>query len=202
MKSTFPFLTFLLSIFLLVGCNGKKSEDQLRQRELVLQLRIDSFANVEKEYHELLQMKDSIVKADSLRLVNDSLSSVVKFWPQHLAGRWNGRLVCTESDCSDYVIGDQRVDTWEFKSDSLNLYADLLNNKNQIVRTYNAAFSGNNIVLSFKTDSSVSKKVAMQTTLNEIMPDKMKGIHTITIDNDCTAKFTVEFTRPSSNKKQ
>ena len=78
MKSTFPFLTFLLSIFLLVGCNGKNSEDQLRQRELDLQLRIDSFANVEKEYHELLQMKDSIVKADSLRLVNDSLSSVVK----------------------------------------------------------------------------------------------------------------------------
>src|SRR6218665_3761549 len=99
MKSTFSFLTFLLSIFLLVSCNGKNIEYQLRQRELDLQLRIDSFANVEKEYHELLQMKDSIVKADSLKLLNDSLSSAVKFWPQHLAGRWNGRLVCTESDC-------------------------------------------------------------------------------------------------------
>ncbi|SFO33172.1 hypothetical protein SAMN05421741_1388 [Paenimyroides ummariense] len=196
-----PFLTFLLSIILLVSCNNKNSEEQLRQRELDLQLRIDSFANVEKEYQALLQMKDSIVKADSLRILNDSLSSVVKFWPQHLAGRWNGRLVCVESNCSDYVIGDQRVDTWEFKSDSLNLYADLLNNKNQIVRTYNAAFNGNNIVLSFKTDPAVSKTVAMQTTLSEINNDKMKGSHTITIDSDCTAKFTVEFTRPSSNKK-
>jgi len=202
MNNKIPFLTFLISIFLLVGCNGKNREDQLRQRELDLQLRIDSFANVEKDYQVLLQMKDSIVKADSLKLLNDSLSSTVKFWPQHLAGRWNGRLVCIESDCSDYVIGDQRVDTWEFKSDSLNLYADLLNNKNQIVRTYNASFTGNNIVLSFKTDPSVNKTVVMQTTLNELQTDKMKGSHTITIDSDCTAKFTVEFTRPSSNKKQ
>lgn len=202
MKNKISFLTFLISIMLLVGCNGKSSEEQLRQREIDLQSRIDSFANVEKEYQALLQMKDSLVKADSLKLLNDSLSSVVRFWPQHLAGKWNGKLVCIESDCSDYVIGDQRVDTWEFKSDSLNLYADLLDNKNKIVRTYNATFTGNNIVLSFKTDPAVTKTVAMRTTLNELQNDKMKGTHTITIDNDCTAKFTVEFTRPSLNKKQ
>ena len=187
---------------LLVGCKHKNSEEQLRQREIDLQLRIDSFANVEKEYETLLKMKDSLVKADSLKLFNDSISSVVRFWPKHLAGKWNGKLVCTESDCSDYVIGDQRVDTWEFKSDSLNLYADLLDNKNKIVRTYNAAFTGNNIVLSFKTDPAVTKTVAMQTTLNDIQNDKMKGTHIITINNGCTAKFSVEFTRPSSSKKQ
>ena len=195
-------LVFLILVSVAIGCGNSDREKQLQQREQALQIRIDSFAAKETEFQSLLKMRDSLAIADSLQKRNDSISAmIVKPWADSLAGKWNGRLICIESNCSDYVIGDQRVNTWDLASDSLGLYAHFLNNKNEIVRTYNANFLGDNVVLIFKTDASVATQVQIRTVLNDIANNKLKGTQTIVKENDCIAKFSVELTRPTTNKK-
>ncbi|SEH98737.1 hypothetical protein SAMN02927937_02559 [Paenimyroides aquimaris] len=195
-------LLFLILISFTISCGNSDREKQLHDRERALQIRIDSFAAKENEYRALLQMKDSIAVLDSIKKLTDSINlTAVKPWADSLAGKWNGRLICVESNCNDYVIGDQRVNTWNFANDTLKLYASLLNNKNEIVRTYDAVFNGDDIVLSHKTDPSVAKNVQIRTILNNIQKDKLTGTYTIIKNNDCIAKFSIEFTRPSNRTK-
>lgn len=191
-----------LSVFLLVSftlltysCYDKERELRLDQRERALQVREDSLALKENEYMELLKMRDSLVA------VRDSINSLpVQPWPDSIAGKWSSKLICTESNCNDYVIGDQRTYTWMFESDSLKNFIKVLNNKDELLREYIAGNTHPDIHLLFKTDSTISKSVTMDVQLNKIQKDKMRGIHLIRINDNCTAKFSVELTRPSSGK--
>lgn len=39
-------------------------------------------------------------------------------WTDSLTGNWDARLVCTATTCTNYVIGDQRMEHWTFLSDT------------------------------------------------------------------------------------
>ncbi|NML59370.1 hypothetical protein [Chryseobacterium cheonjiense] len=171
--------------FLLVACDDKKKETELMMREKQLLEKEKLFAQKESEYQSLLKMRDSIFsKKDSVKIV---------VWPKEIAGEWTGKVICTESNCTDYVVGDQRTDTWEFDSDSLQLSTKIINNNN-LVRAYSGKFENNEIKLNYKTDSTAKKQVEMNVLLNDISPSKIRGTRTITIDN-CMAKFSVELIR-------
>ncbi|MFC3158464.1 hypothetical protein ACFOEQ_07965 [Chryseobacterium arachidis] len=111
-------LSFLL--LLLINCDNKDKANDLALREQQLLDKEKSFAQKEAEYQSLLKMRDSIFAqkhSDSIKIIK---------WPDEITGSWTGKVICTESNCSDYVVGDQRTDTWEFASDSLQLSAKLL----------------------------------------------------------------------------
>jgi hypothetical protein len=184
LKNTF-FILFAGS-FLLISCDYKEKEKNLTEREKQLLEKEKLFAKKESEYQSLLKMRDSIFsKKDSVKIV---------LWPEEISGPWNGKVICTESNCSDYVVGDQRTDIWEFDSDSIHLSTKIINNNN-LVRLYSGKFENNEIKLNFKTDSTSQKKVEMNVLLNDISDAKLKGTRTITTDNGCTAKFSVELVR-------
>jgi len=171
--------------FLLIACDDKKKEADLMVREKQLLEKEKLFAQKESEYQSLLKMRDSIFsKKDSIKIA---------VWPKEVAGAWTGKVICTESNCNDYVVGDQRTDTWEFDSDSLQLSTKIINNNN-LVRVYSGKFENNEIKLNYKTDSTSKKQVEMNVLLNEISPNKIRGTRTIAVDN-CMAKFSVELIR-------
>lgn len=171
--------------FLLVACNDKKKENDLMMREKQLLEKEKVFAQKESEYQSLLKMRDSIFsKKDSVKIT---------VWPKEVAGIWTGKVICTESNCTDYVVGDQRTDTWEFDSDSLQLSTKIINNNN-LVRVYSGKFENNEIKLTYKTDSTSKKQVEMNVLLNEISPNTIKGTRTVAVDN-CMARFSVELIR-------
>lgn len=179
------FLIFLLLFF--IHCDDKDKKNDLALREKQLLDKEKSFAQKEAEYQSLLKMRDSIFNkqhSDSVKIIK---------WPDEIAGSWMGKVICTESNCSDYVVGDQRSDTWEFASDSIQLFTKIINNNN-LVRLYSGKFENNEIRLNFKTDSTAKKKVDMNVLLNDISDTKMKGTRTISADN-CVAKFSVELIR-------
>lgn len=181
-----PILLFSF-LFLLLNCDNKDKANDLALREKQLLEKEKSFAQKESDYQSLLKLRDSIFnKKDT-----DSVKIVI--WPTGISGEWTGKVVCTESNCSDYVVGDQRTDTWEFDSDSTQLVAKIINNNN-LVRLYSGKFNNNEIKLNFKTDSTAKKQVDMNVLLNDISPNKIKGIRTIAVDN-CMAKFSVELIR-------
>lgn len=174
-------------LFLLFSCDNKDKANDLALREKELLNKEKSFAQKEAEYQSLLKMRDSIFNhqnSDSIRIIK---------WSNEISGAWTGKVICTESNCSDYVVGDQRTDTWEFDSDSIQLFTKIINNNN-LVRLYSGKFENNEIKLNFKTDSTAKKQVDMNVLLNDISPNKIRGIRTVAVDN-CVAKFSVELIR-------
>lgn len=183
LKNTFFIL--LASSFLLVSCDFKEKEKNLTEREKQLLEKEKIFAKKESEYQSLLKMRDSIfAKKDSVKIA---------VWPEEISGAWNGKVICIESNCSDYAVGDLRTDIWEFDNDSTQPIAKIINNNN-LIRLYSGKFENNEIKLSFKTDSTSKKNVEMSVLLNDISDNKIKGTRTITSDG-CTAKFSVELVR-------
>jgi len=184
--SSFIFLSVLV---IFQSCNDGQKNQQLTERENALLEKEKLFATKESEYQSLLKMRDSIFS-------NTDSVETIKKWPAEVFGSWTGKVICTESSCSDYVIGDQRIDTWEFDSDSTQLFSKIVNN-NKLVRLYSGKFENNEVKLNYKTDSTAQKAVEMTVLLNEFSPDKIRGQRTVNIDNKCTAKFSVELTRIS-----
>lgn len=185
-----PKFIFLLSFSIfLFSCKENEREKQLDAREKQLSAKENIFSEKEAEFQALLRMRDSLYakKTDSF---------IVPTWPGEILGKWNSKVICTESNCSDYVIGDQRTDVWEFVNDSLRTAVNVYSNNN-LVRTYSGKLENNEIKLNYKTDSTASKLVDMNILLNEISPDKIRGKRTITVNNNCSAVFSVELVRPS-----
>lgn len=177
---------FLLLFITVISCNQSENLDQ---REKELMEKEQRFAQKEAEYQDLLKMCDSIMNKQDTLVDN-------KNWPANIVGRWNGKITCKESSCPDYAVGDLRNDTWEFVSDSLKKSVNVYNNNNQLVRTYSAKMENNEIILNFRSDSTAAKNVEMNVVLNSFAPKKIQGNRTVSVNNNCSATFAVELSRP------
>lgn len=174
-------------LFFLAGCYDGERETRLIQRERNLLVREKKFALKEAEYQALLKMRDSLM---NLR----DTTAYVSAWPDHIEGYWNSKVICTESTCPEYVIGDQRNDTWLFSSDSTQKVAKVINN-NSLIRVYNGSFNEGHIDLRFNTDSTAARQVTMSVLLNEISLNKIRGTRTVSVGDRCRARFSVELSR-------
>ncbi|ACT93423.1 hypothetical protein [Dyadobacter fermentans] len=177
----------ILCGLLLWGCRDNQKEQQLAQREQTLLRKEQEFAIKEADYHALVRMRDSL-----LTQRNDTL--IIQTWPDELAGMWTSKSICRESNCTEYVIGDQRSNAWEFVSDSTGLFTRVFNN-NKLIRVYSASYDSTGIRLHYKSDSSSAKMTDMSVELGRANGNLIKGMQTISIANACNAKFSVELTR-------
>jgi hypothetical protein len=177
----------LVVLSLLWGCQDKERAHELDLREQGILAREKEFAIKEADYQSLLRMRDSL-------LTRKDTAVVIQRWPEDIAGLWAGKSVCRESNCSEYVIGDLRSNTWEFVSDSTGLYTRVINN-NKVVRVYSARYDSTSIQLHFTSDSSATKNLELNVELSRDSKNLIKGMQTTTIDKSCTAKFSIELNR-------
>jgi hypothetical protein len=180
-KISLPLLGFLV----LISCNPKDKEKELEKREKELANKEKIFAEKEADYQALLKMKDSIFSK------NDTTHT--KSWPESIKGNWTAKSVCAESSCGEYTLGDNRIENWDFRSDSLQLYT--LNTHNKSTKLFNAKWVNKEIVLDYHSDSAAKRNMKINVVLNDISSAKMKGWATVTLDNQCNAKFNVELNR-------
>lgn len=173
----------LFPILFLFACDDSK-EQALVQREADLTRREQLFNAKEAEYQYLLHFRDSIEHVDSIAKLSQ--------WPEGVQGQWSSKIVCVESSCTEYVIGDVRNDIWEFAQDSLGMVMQVYNNKKDSVRTYSGQFNGQEIRLTYATDTAAQKFVEMNVVLNEITANKIAGRRSVTVNGKCTAHFSVE----------
>ena len=182
---------FLILILILVSisCDDAERRRTLDQREAMLNEKERQLGAREAEFQSLIKMRDS------LNMLREKPKPAT--WPNFVSGNWTSKIVCTESNCSDYVIGDVRSDNWEFVRDSARMYVNI-RDRRKLVRVYGANFTDGHIQLDFTSDSTAAKKVEMKVTLNEIAPDRLRGIRTVTIGDGCKATFNVTLTRPAA----
>ncbi|MCP2025181.1 hypothetical protein L1276_000321 [Flavobacterium sp. HSC-32F16] len=184
------FLTFVLFFF---SCSNKKEQDLILRENSLLE-REKQFEHKQAEYDKLLKLKDSLFSAESIK---DSLPKNQQ-WPDSLQIKWNSKMICRESNCSNYVIGDQRIEIWEFTSDSTGMYANVFSNK-EIKRVFTGRYLENKIVLDSAKETSVKNKIKVSVVLDDIKKNIIKGTQTVTGQDNCIAKFSVELT-PSTKK--
>ncbi|MXN89644.1 hypothetical protein GR160_00245 [Flavobacterium sp. Sd200] len=188
-KKLFP----LLIVFILFSCDNKK-EQELINREKALLEREKQFSDKEADYQSLLKIRDSL---SSITAVKDTLVKSIT-WPDSLQVFWNSKMVCRESNCNNYVIGDQRNEVWQFISDSTGTYANVINN-NKLIRVFKGQYVDNKIILDFATDSTAKSNMKVNIVLDDLKKNVIKGIQTISSQNNCKATFSVELT-PSPKK--
>lgn len=178
-------------ILLFLSCNDCQKENQaMLAKEQELITRENIWSQKQSEYESLLKFKDSI------QSLTDSLT-VLK-WPDSLAGKWNTKIICTDSNCNDYVIGDQKVNVWILTNDSIGLQANELNGSDELIRTYTVNYTKNMINLLYQTDSLAKKQVQIRINLDNLKANKITGKRILTVDNYCTAVYNVELTRPNA----
>lgn len=184
----------LIPVCIFISCENKKELD-LQKREKALILREEQFAKKEADYKSLLLMRDSIVATKKDTLKN---KAEISEWPKSLRGAWDGKLICKESNCNNYVIGDQRTEVWQFLSDSTGIYAYVLDRK-KLIRVFKAKYVEDKIMLDFRNDSISKNKLKANVVLDDIQENMIKGTLKITRQDNCAVTFSVELTPPQKN---
>ena len=183
-------------IVLFASCNGTKEND-LEAREQKLILLEKEFSAKEEDYKNLLRLRDSLELA--LLTKKESTDSIKRFWPDSLTGSWNGKLVCRESACGTYVIGDQRTEKWIFSNDSIGPIVNVMDN-NKLKRTFRAEYKdGKAKLYIYLADSTAARNNKTTALLDNFSKKVIKGTQSLSGQDDCLVKFSVELS-PSPKK--
>ncbi len=158
-------LLFVLTIFLsCLSCTDPQKEEQLNQRENQLSLKEKEFISKEADYKSLLLMRDSLEHATD--------TAMVEIVPANIIGKWNGKMICTDSNCSDYVINDQRNDIWEFTSDKVRII-----NKSGMIKNYWVKNMGTELKLTPEEVTNNSSSTTLKIPIENL--NRIKGIMTV-----------------------
>ncbi len=180
----YHFLTFFILSFLLIhSCNDKEKDSALQLREEKLIEKEREFALKEANYLNLLKMRDS--------LKNNQIPITPNKIPEHILGKWVGKMICTESNCPENMIGDQRSDIWEFLENEQTVSAKITS-KSGATRIYSVIYTGSELKLNFKSDSSSARKTENNIVLKEIQDNRMKGTRETRGENNCVSRFAVD----------
>lgn len=177
----FSLLFFFNFLLIFTSCTDPNKDEDLKKRELTLINKEQEFAAKQKDYEELKMMRDSLQSLSDTTLVAKV--------PEKILGRWNGKMICTESNCSDYVIGDLRNDIWEFKTDSVKI-----TNKSGGERWYSLQVIGSELRINSDIEPLNNNKTEIILQLPTENSDRMKGNREIVREN-CTSKFSVDLER-------
>ncbi|MDQ0476025.1 MULTISPECIES: hypothetical protein [Chryseobacterium] len=177
MKSLILFLfTFTL---MLTSCNKQGQENQIKEREAALLIKEEKFAEKEQDYEALKMLRDSLK-----HLPTDTINAVKI--PEKILGKWNGKMICTESNCSEHVIGDLRNDLWEFTGDHLKI-----TNKSGGEKIYTGKYNGSELKLTSENNSPATNQSVITLQLSDQTTGRIKGSREFT-GNNCISKFSVE----------
>ena len=164
------------------SCTDQAKDDQLKAREETLLLKEKEFSAKEKDYESLKAMRDSLQNS-----VYSIDTVIVRKIPENIIGKWNGKMICTDSNCSEHVIGDLRNDIWEFSEEGVKI-----SNKSGGEKLYNAKYSGSEIKLTSENNSATTTTQSVITLqLSEEKAGRIKGSREFT-GNNCNSKFSVD----------
>ena len=101
---------FLISFSFLQGCDTRKREERLENKEKALQQKEQEMV----AWQNSLQLKDEELTRreqllDSTRVMSDTLANLFPTIP----GTYNTTMRCTETNCAGSAVGDTRTEKWE-----------------------------------------------------------------------------------------
>lgn len=185
----YQFCCIIVCSVLFISCNSDLENQHalLQQREAELLEKEKRFALKETEYQSLIKMRDSLMSSRDTLVVVNPLT-------QEILGQWKGRIVTTESNCQEYVVGDTRVDDWEISELNGQIVAKNFNKKG-IIRVYTGGFENNILKLTSKTEPDAPKHLDLNIDFTTVEAGKLSGTRQVQINKDCVSKFNIELLR-------
>lgn len=187
-------LSTLLLIPLLMnsGCGFEERKRALDAREAALQ---------EREQDLLLKQKQLTQLEDSMKLNlarQDSATSVLKNLglplPDSLQGVWNISMICTQTSCTGFAVGDSRKENWTFSGgDSTGVYIKAMQGE-KLIRIYSGIYDGGGFILSTLSGSD-SITTVMNVKLSVENGNKLSGTRVINQADGCSATFRLDAER-------
>lgn len=181
-------LLISLFIIMLVGCKEESDLKQLelQKRDSLLTVKEKEFALKAADYKSLLELRDS------LTAIKDSVA--VNPLPVDITGNWTGKIVCTYSNCTDYVVGDVRTDEWNLSVDDGKIAAKNIN-KTGVIRMYTGEYDGTRILLASQNTPDAPVNRSFKIEFGTVSAERLAGTREIQVDQSCTSQFSIELVR-------
>lgn len=181
-------LLISLFIIMLVGCKEESDLKQLelQKRDSLLTVKEKEFALKAADYKTLLELRDS------LTAMKDSVA--VNPLPVDITGNWTGKIVCTHSNCTDYVVGDVRTDEWNLSVDDGKIAAKNIN-KTGVIRMYTGEYDGTRILLASQNTPDAPVNRSFKIEFGTVSAERLAGTREIQVDQSCTSQFSIELVR-------
>lgn len=177
----FPLL-IICSLLILHSCNNPEKELQLKERESALLVKEKAFELKKQEYETLIANRDSIAKLETA-IDTVQINTLI---PSEIIGKYNGKMICTETDCTEHVIGDQRNDQWEFTENGVKII-----NKSGGETFYRGIYSNSEIKLKSEKDNPNSTVSEITLQIPDNFGNRLKGTRELKREN-CISKFSVD----------
>jgi len=183
-------LCLLALVPFLFSCDVREREQQLDRRADSInqkEQRLVFFENQLNARETTLESKERVLDSLLKRFVPpDSLGTKLPF----LVGRWNVKMVCTETNCAGSAIGDNKTEVWEFSYQDNSVIAKALVN-DQIVRVYSGAARQNELVLTAQQEPA---SAAANISVNLLFKNdtEMEGVRKIIRPDDCRIIYDIQ----------
>lgn len=192
MKQLLLLSLLLTSVLLNSSCGFEERKRALDAREAVLQ---DREQNLLLKQKQLAQLEDSIklnlAKQDSATLALKNLGLPL---PDSLQGVWNISMICTQTSCTGFAVGDSRKENWTFSGgDSTGVYVKAMQGE-KLIRIYSGIYDGSGFILSTPS-SSDSITTVMNVKLSVESGNKLSGTRTINQADGCSSVFRLDAER-------
>ncbi len=184
----FPIILTLFLAIAVIHCQEKTDPKQteLQKRDSILTVKEKEFALKAADYQALLKLRDSLNTPKDTVAVNPL--------PVEINGTWTGKIVCTHSNCTDYVVGDVRTDEWQISSEDGKIVAKNVN-KTGVIRMYTGEYTGGKVVLVSETPADAASQRTFRIEFGTVSADRLAGTREIQVNQSCTSQFSIELVR-------
>ncbi len=176
-------LAFWGIIVLLGSCGWSEREKALQEKEAQLNQMQQVLLLQEQE----LRQKEQLLQEREHRLdsTRREIDSVVIHGPS-VAGNWQIKMQCVETNCPGSAIGDVKTEQWEFSTEGNNIIVKVFTGK-KLIRIYNGNYTQSGMRL---IDKNTVNNTAMEVTLRMLNEKKMDGIREI-IPPNCKTIYSI-----------
>ncbi|WP_157097953.1 hypothetical protein [Niabella ginsenosidivorans] len=177
----------ILALLAQYGCGFDERKKQLDQREQALIAR-EQLVMIKEKQLKLLEdsLKKNFEKIDSANLSQAEQTFPL---PDSLAGSWNVNMVCTQTNCTGFAVGDIRKETWQIAGVDNNVTIRALQGE-KLIRVYTGKFTGTQLKLA--TPETAQTATIMKVELNIDNQNKMNGQRIITQPDGCNTSFKAD----------
>lgn len=182
----------LLIILLLYSCGFEDRRKQLDERERAINAREQAVMLKEKE----IRLAEDSLKRYAAKMDSASrmLTEQVLPLPDSLAGAWNVTMICSQTNCSGFAVGDIRKENWLVSGNGSTVGVRAMQG-DKLIRVYTGSFTGTGLKLSTPESEALQPAVTMQVTLKIDNINKMSGQRLITQTDGCETTFKVDMDR-------
>lgn len=182
MIRSFVWLMALLLLF--SGCGLKEQEKKLNERAKSL----DEKEQILLRWENELELREAdLSKREKILDSTSHVHDTIGVYNPDLIGRWQVKMLATETTCEGSVIGDSKTEQWEIVYQNNKYIANAMYGKN-LVRVYSGIYKDDVLLL---TSQPSGADAFIKVTLRLVKANRMEGEREISQQGNCRILYSL-----------